>query len=47
MPIVKSNKKEGVIIDSNTIPPVVERTKATSGGGLANEGTIVSYEEER
>jgi hypothetical protein len=46
-PILKSKKKSEVIIDSKTIPAVVDRTKAKSGRGLANEGTIVSYEEER
>jgi hypothetical protein len=46
-PIIKSGKKSEVIIDSKKIAAVVDRTKAKSGKGLANEGTIVSYEEER
>lgn len=47
IPILKNNKKSEAVIDSKTIPAVVDRTKAKSGRGLANEGTIVSYEEER
>ncbi len=46
-PVLKSKKKSKVIIDRKTKPSVVDRTKAKSGSGLANEGTIVSYEEER
>ena len=45
--VLKNKKKSETVIDSKIIPAVVDRTKAKSGRGLANEGTIVSYEEER
>lgn len=32
---------------SDSITSVIEQTKARTGTGLANEGTIISYDEER
>ena len=37
--------KSGATTNSTT--SVIEQTKAKSGRGLANEGTVVSYDEER
>lgn len=42
----KSKKNEGVT-DSDPGSSATGRAKPKAGRGLANEGTIVSYEEER
>ena len=42
-----TNKSRSGITSSDSTPAVTEKTKARSGRGLANEGTIVSYDEER
>ena len=41
-----STKKNKVTFNDATLN-AVEKTKPRSGRGLANEGTIVSYDEER
>ena len=45
----KRNTKKGKngVLDSNVVTSAVGKTKARSGSGLANEGTVVSYDEER
>lgn len=44
----KKNKKSGTSASlDNIITPSVGNVKAKSGRGLANEGTAVSYDEER
>jgi hypothetical protein len=40
-----TSKKKGGITDPRT--SAMEHSKARAGRGLANEGTIVSYDEER
>ena len=42
-----NNAKDKVAPIDNTIQSAVNKTKPKSGRGLANEGTIVSYDEER
>lgn len=41
------NPKDKIAPIDNTIESAVNKTKAKSGRGLSNEGTIVSYDEER
>lgn len=43
----KFKKHKSRLANSNSIISAIEQTKATSGRGLADEGTIVSYDEER
>jgi len=44
-----SKKKNGATFNeiNSSITGAVEKTRARKGSGLANEGTSVSYEEER
>jgi hypothetical protein len=42
-----AKKSKNGVVDSSVIASAVGKTKAKSGGGLANEGTVVSYDEER
>jgi len=42
-----TKKRQAGVIDSNLTSTATAKTKARAGRGLANEGTIVSYEEER
>ncbi|MEP7143146.1 MAG: hypothetical protein ABI707_09765 [Ferruginibacter sp.] len=39
--------KSGVVAGSDSTPNPIQKTRARAGRGLANEGTIVSYNEER
>lgn len=42
---ISKKSKSGVI--SNIVTTAMEKAKPKSGKGLTNEGTIVSYDEER
>ena len=42
-----AKKRQAGVTASNSISAATQKTKAGSGRGLANEGTIVSYDEER
>ena len=44
---VNKFKKNKSGVSTKSIASAVKQTKATAGRGLANEGTIVSYDEER
>ncbi|MCW3090959.1 MAG: hypothetical protein JWP81_2028 [Ferruginibacter sp.] len=41
----KNNKNKSVGVDQST--PATDTAKPRAGHGLSNEGTVVSYEEER
>ncbi|MES2331104.1 MAG: hypothetical protein V4539_15985 [Bacteroidota bacterium] len=43
----KIKKGKSAVSTDNTITSAVKKTIARTGSGLANEGTLVSYEEER
>jgi len=45
--IKKEKKRSSVAAINRAMGSAVSHVKATSGGGLANEGTSVSYDEER
>ncbi|MEO5890026.1 MAG: hypothetical protein ABIQ31_07205 [Ferruginibacter sp.] len=40
-------KSKSGVVETKSNPTASETAKARSGRGLANEGTVVSYEEER
>lgn len=44
---VNKFKKSKSGVSANSVTSVIKQTKATAGRGLANEGTVASYDEER
>jgi len=45
--ITVDKQKKSTGVNSDTITSAIAKVKVKAGRGLANEGTLVSYEEER